>query len=138
MKPARIFVILVREFSTGMQPCQDQLNTRNLFLGMLVDRHPTPVVTDLKRTVLVQLHVDTLAMACHCLVDAVIDDLMREVIRPGRIGIHARTAPDRLQATHYLEVRGAIALAHLMKHLSENDRVGASKRPPRATTNPAE
>ncbi len=46
------------------------------------------------------------------LVDAVVDDLVGEVIRPGRVGVHARPSPDGLESAQDFDVLSGVRLAH--------------------------
>src|SRR5207248_2061147 len=83
-------VVLVGEFGAGVQPREYELGSAHLLLGMDVDRHATAVILHLQRSVLEQRDVDLLAVAGDRLIDAVVDDLVREVIGALGVGVHAR------------------------------------------------
>jgi len=97
-------VVLVRELTAGVQAREDQLGATHLLARMGVDRHPATVVGDLERPVLVQHDVDLPAVPGNRLVDAVVDDLMRQMVRPLCVGVHARPSPDGLEAAQDLDV----------------------------------
>jgi len=46
------------------------------------------------------------------LVDAVVHDLVDEVIGPARVGVHARPAPDGLESAQDLDVLSGVGLGH--------------------------
>jgi hypothetical protein len=112
-------VILVREFAARVQLGENHLDARQLFLGVLVHRHAAPVVSDLERTVLVDGYLDLLAVPCKRLVNAVVDDLVREMIGPGRVGVHARPPAHRFQPAQDFDVRGVVGFCHYVKLPSE-------------------
>ncbi len=91
-------VRLVGELAARVQPREDQLDTAHLLLRMDVDGHATAVVGDLQRAVLEEDDVDLLAVPREGLIDAVVDDLMGQVIGPRGVRVHAGPAPHGLQA----------------------------------------
>jgi hypothetical protein len=48
-------------------------------------------------------------------VNGVIDDFVRQVIRPRSIGVHARTAPDRFESTEDFNVRSVVSCSHRLE-----------------------
>jgi len=56
--------------------------------------------------------VDLLAVTGDRLIDAVVDDFVREVIGPLRVGVHARPSPDGLEAAQDLDIGGGVRLSH--------------------------
>ena len=98
VQAARELVVLVRELTAGVQPREDQLDAGELLLRMDVDGHAAAVVGDFERAVGVEHDVDLLRMPSDSLVDAVVDDLVREVVRPRRIRVHARDGGARARA----------------------------------------
>ena len=128
MQAAGELVGLVGEFAAGVQAREDQLDAAHLLLRMDVDRHAAAVVRDLQRAVLVQRDVDLLAVAGDRLIDAVVDDLVREVVGALRVGVHARPSPHGLEAGQDLDVGGGIRLAHPVQCLQVAQRV-RSMRP---------
>jgi hypothetical protein len=71
------------------RPREDQLDAADLLLRVDVDRHAAAVVLDRDGAVLVQRDGDVLAVPGQRLVDAVVDDLVHEVVRAPRVGVHA-------------------------------------------------
>jgi hypothetical protein len=114
VKAAGILVILLVELSTRVQPGQDQFNARDFFFRVDIDRHTATVISDLKGSVFVQGNGNFLAVTCQRLVNAVVDNFVCQVIRPGCVGIHARPAADRLKATQDLDVGRIVSFAHLL------------------------
>jgi hypothetical protein len=47
-------------------------------------------------------------VASQRLIDAVIDDLVRQVIRAGGIGVHAGTPAYRIQAAQHFDIGGGV------------------------------
>ena len=102
------FVGLVGEFAAGVQAGEDQLDAAHFLLRMDVDRHAAAVVGDLQRAVLVEGDVDLLAVAGDRLIDAVVDDFVRQVIGARGVGVHARAAAYGLQAAQDFDVGSGI------------------------------
>ncbi len=64
---------------------------------MQVDRHAATVVRDFQRAVGVQRHIEPPGVAGNGFVNAIVNDLLRQMIGPGRIGKHAGTFAHRLE-----------------------------------------
>jgi hypothetical protein len=112
VQATRVLVVLVGEFAARVQAREDQLDARDLFLRVLVDRHAAAVVINFEGTVLVDRDVDLLAVTGQCFVDRVVDDLVRQVIWPRSVGIHARPPPDRFETAEDLDVRSIVTFTH--------------------------
>jgi len=69
-----------------------------------VHRHAAAVVGDFHRAVVEDRDFDGFRMARQGLVDGVVDDLLGQVVRAGCVGVHARTALDRVQAAEDFDV----------------------------------
>jgi hypothetical protein len=95
-----------------MKPRQDQLDTADLLLRMDVDRHAPAVIDHLERLVLEQSHADRLAVARNRFINAVVDDLVCEVIGSRGVGIHAWTAAHRVQTTQNFDIGSGIRFSH--------------------------
>ena len=119
MQTAGELVILVRELAAGMQLGEDHLDAGQFFLGVLVHRHATAIVGDFERTVLVDGYLDLLAVSRKRLVNTVVDNFVREVIRPGRVGVHARPAAYGFKPAQDFDVRGVVGFCHYVKLPSE-------------------
>ena len=111
MQAAGELVVLVRELAAGVQARQDQLDAADLLLRMDVDRHAAAVVRDLQRAVLVQHHVDALGVAGQRLVDGVVDDFVREMIRATGVRVHAGAPAHGIEPAQYFDVGGGVGLA---------------------------
>ncbi|MND87283.1 hypothetical protein D3C80_792780 [compost metagenome] len=91
-------VVLVGELAPRVQLAEDQLHTGYPFLRVYVDRHATTVVDHLEGLIFIQGHLQGAGMARQRLVDAVVDDLLAEVIGPGGVCVHAGAATHRFEA----------------------------------------
>jgi hypothetical protein len=114
VQTTRVLVVVLVEFTSRVQAGQDQFDTGNLLLRMDVDRHTATVIGDLDRTIGVDLDFDFFAVTGERFVDAVVNDLVSEVIRPRRIRVHARPPPDRFETTKDLDVGRIVTFAHLL------------------------
>jgi hypothetical protein len=106
-------VVLVGELGAGVQAGQNQLHPADPLLRVDVHRHAAAVVADLQRAVGVQPDLDPVGKAGDGFVDAVVDDLLAEVVGAFGVGVHPRPALDRRQAPQDLDGFGRVAfLAH--------------------------
>ena len=99
MQAATELVALVRELAPGVQGGQDDLDTRQLLLGVQIDGHAAPVIGHADSAIAVQHNVDLAAVPRQRLIDRVVDDFLSQMIRAGGVGIHAGTLADRLQTS---------------------------------------
>ena len=80
---------------------------------MQIDRNAAAVVDDGDRAVDVNRDVDLIAEAGQRLVDRVVDDLVDEVMQPGRPGrpdVHRRPLADRFEPFEDLDLVGAVVV----------------------------
>ncbi len=112
VQTAGILVLLVGEFAARVEPGQNQLDTWHLFFGMNIDGHPATVIGNFERAVPIERDVDLLRMSGNSLIDAVINDFVREMIWPGSVGIHARSTANRIETAQDLNVGRTITFAH--------------------------
>ena len=81
-----------------MQLAEDQLHAGRPFLRVDVHRHAATVVDHLEGTDPRADHLPGAGVTRQRLVDAVVDDLLAEVIGPGGVGVHAGAATHRFKA----------------------------------------
>ena len=112
VQSAREPVAPLRELAARMEPGEDELDARNAFVGMDVDGHPAAVVADRQRIVPVRDDRELARLSGDRLVDAVVDDFLRKVIRPGGIGVHARTLAHGVEACQHLDRSGVVCRVH--------------------------
>jgi hypothetical protein len=112
VQPAGEFIRTFGELAAGVQAGEDQFHAADLLLRMDVDRHPAAVVHHFERVVLVQREADVLAVAGDRLIDAVVDHLVREVIGPRGVGVHARAAAYRVQPAQDFDIGCGVRLCH--------------------------
>ena len=116
----------LRELAARMEPGEDELDTRNPLVGMDVDGHPAAVVADRQRIVPVRDDRELVRLSGDRLVDAVVDDFLRKVIRPGGIGVHARTLAHGVEPRQHLDRGGVVCCVH---HRAENTPVNSASFP---------
>ena len=96
---------------------------------------PPPVVDHLAGAVRVQRDVHFIAVTGHGLVDRVVNHLVDQMVQPRRAGgtdVHARAAPDGLEALQNGDVRRFVRLSpvnHSKRLRPMPVRLGASPRP---------
>jgi len=93
-----------------VQPGHDDLDPGDLLLGVGVDRHAAPVVDHLQGRVLIEKYIDSAGEPGNGFVDRVVDDLLGQVVRPGRIGVHPRPPSHRFEAPQDLEIGGVVVV----------------------------
>ena len=104
-------VALAAELAACVQDGEHHLDGGDLLFRVLVDRDTAPVVVDRDRVVLMDPHLDLVAVSGERFVDGVVDDLVHQVVqaaRARRADVHARTLADRLQALEDLNVRTVV------------------------------
>ena len=79
---------------------------------MLVDRHATAIIKNLQRAISVERDIDTLTVPCNGLIDAIVDNLVRQMIRPRRIRIHTRTPANRIEPAQDLNICSVVIFTH--------------------------
>ena len=88
------------ELAAGVQLGHDDLDAGQAGLGLDVDRDAAAVVPDLDGAVVVEDHLDVVAVAAQGLVDGVVDDLPEAVHEAAAVGgpdVHAGALADRLE-----------------------------------------
>jgi hypothetical protein len=107
VQTARDLVVRVVELATRVQHGHDDLGRGALLRRVLADRDAAAVVLDGDRAVVVDLHVDPVAVARQSLVDGVVDDLVDHVMQPGAVvgvpDVHAGALPHRLEPLEDLD-----------------------------------
>ena len=112
MQSARDLVAVVVELASGMKDGEDDLRGR-LAAGMAIDGNAATVVDDGDRAVDVNRDVDLVAVSGQRLVDRVVDDLVDQMVQPGRTGrpdVHGRALPHGLQPFENLDLVGAVVI----------------------------
>ncbi len=105
-------VIFVGELAARVQATEDQLNRRNTLFRVDIHRHAATVVDDFQRLVGVQNNVDAFGMTRQRFVDAVINYFLAQMVWARGIGVHPRTAANRLKPGEYLNGISVIGLRH--------------------------
>ncbi len=84
VQPARHLVATLVELAAGVQNRHRQLDSRNLFGGMNVDRYAAPVVDNGYRVIGVNRRSNAVGITSQRLVDRVVDDFINEMMQPAR------------------------------------------------------
>src|SRR5437870_4105598 len=86
---------------------------------MLVDGNAASAIADGHPAVLVDDDIHAFAGSGHRLVNAVVDDLVDEMVQTALVGtadVHAWPAANRLQALENLDVTGGVVRGQLLRH----------------------
>jgi hypothetical protein len=105
-------VAVVVEFAARVQDRQHDLG-RRLPARVPIDRDAATVVDDGDRPVDVDGDVDLIAEAREGLVNGVVDDLVHEVMKPGRAGrpdVHRGALPDGFETFEDLDLVGGVVV----------------------------
>ena len=119
VEPAGDLVGAAAELSPGVERGHDGLEGRAMRGGVGVDGDATAVVGDGDEPVGVHVDGDAVAVAGHRLIDAVVDDLVDEVVQASLVGapdVHAWPPPDGFEALEDLNVTGCVLRLLLVEH----------------------
>src|SRR3569623_178402 len=105
-------IILIGEFTTGVQPREYHFHARHFFARMHVDRHAAAVVFHFQRAVFIKRHFDTAGVAGDRLVDAIVDHLLGKVIGAAGVGVHTGALAHRFETGQHLDGGGVVITAH--------------------------
>jgi len=111
VEPRRDLVPAPAELAAGVEAGHHQLEGRQAFLLVDVDRDAPAVVVDLDAAIGVEGDDDLMGVAGQGLVDRVVHDLVDQVVEAGRAGgadVHARTPPHMLPALEDLDLLGGV------------------------------
>ena len=92
-------IVVVGEFTTGVQLAEDQLNPGDAVLGVNVGRHTAAVVQYGHRAIAVQRDFHKGGVTGQRFVHRVIDDFLRQMVGAGGVGVHARAFTDGVETT---------------------------------------
>ena len=76
MQATRELVVLAGEFAARMQPAQDQLNRRNPFFRVDINRHPASIVDHFQRLIGMKNDLHAFRMASQCFIHTVINNFL--------------------------------------------------------------
>ena len=98
MESAGELVVLAGELAARVKAAEDELDAGHMLGRVHVNRHAAAVIRNLQGAVLIEDNADLRGKPGDSLVNAVVYDLLREVVRPCGLGIHAGTPLDGLKA----------------------------------------
>ena len=91
-----------------MQLGQNHFNTGDLLLWMQVNRHPTAIIDNRKRIILMQDYPDLRCITGNRFIHTIVDDFLRQVIGARGVGIHTGAFFNRVQTGKHFDRRGII------------------------------
>ena len=94
-----------------MEPGQNQLDPWELFFFMQVNRHTATIVSHRHGSIFTQNDSDFAGVTFQRLINAVVDDFLRQMIGPGGVRVHARALLDGVKAFQDLNRVCAIILS---------------------------
>jgi hypothetical protein len=103
VKPAGKLVVLVGKFGPGVQLEQNHLHTADSLFRVDVRGHAAAIVRRAQAAVLMQNHVDAAGMAGDGFIHTIVDHFLGQVVGPPGVGIHARSATDRVKPLEDLQ-----------------------------------
>ena len=112
MQPTTSRVVLIVEFSPGVQSRKNHFQCRLLHFRMFVDRDTSPVI--LNRTggaVFMQGDRNSITFACEKLIHRIVDDFPKQVMQSARIhapNVHRRTTSHRFQAFQHFDIFASV------------------------------
>ena len=112
VQPSGEPVVFLGELRAGVQSGEDHLDAGDALLGVLVDGHAAAVVGHRKRAVVMKGDRDLVAVTGDRLVRRVVDDFLRQMIRPLGRGVHARPLAHRLETGQNFDCRGVVGGRH--------------------------
>ncbi len=111
MQTAGDLVALPVELASGVKGGHHHLHGGLVVLRHDAGRDPSTVIGDGRRPIRVYRDLDPGAEPAHGLVDAVVDDLVHQMVQAAGVGapdVHARPLADRLQAFEHLDALGVV------------------------------
>lgn len=112
MQPTRNLVTAVVEFSTRVEDGHDDFRGRSIFLLVQADWDTAAVILDRQAPIRKEFYIDLVAVACHGLVDGIVDDFVNHVVQPGPIvriaDVHSGTSTNGLQTLQDMNTAGVV------------------------------
>ena len=113
MKPSGNLIGTVVKFSAGMKFCHDDFDSRNIFLFVNSDRNASAIIFNADAVIQVNDYLDIIAISGHGFIDAVIYNLVDQMMKPFNIhvpDIHGRSFANSLQTFQYFDIIRSIRL----------------------------
>lgn len=111
MKPAGDRVAPPTKLTPGVEHGHHRLQGRGAGYWVDLNGYPPAVIGDRYPIILEYCHLHPIATAGHRLIDAVINDLIYQVMKPTLTGapdIHSRAPPHRLHSAQHLDVLSGV------------------------------
>ena len=112
MQAAGELIVFVGEFTARVQTAEDQFHCRNALFRVNVHRHAAAIIDNFQRLIGMQNDIHALRVTCQRFIHAVINNFLAQMVRAGGVGIHPRTAANRLKPGQYLNGISVIGLRH--------------------------
>ena len=117
MKTSGDLVAILVELSSGMEDSHDNLKGGTMLLRMHSGGDTSSIVSHPDRVVRKYRDIDLIAIACHCLVDTIIDDLIHQMVKTPLSNItdvHRRSFPHSLKTFQHLNTTSGILFLRLL------------------------
>ena len=105
-------VVLIGEFTPGVQRRQNHFHAGLFLYRVRVHRHAAAVVFHFHAPVLEQGDADAFGVPGQGLVHGVVHHFLDQVVGTAGVGVHARAFTHRLQARKDLDILGGIGVGH--------------------------
>ena len=92
-------IVVVGEFTTGVQLAEDQLDPGDAVLRVNIGRHTAAVVQHRHGAIAVQCDFHIGGMPCQRFVHGVVDHFLRQMVGAGGVGVHPRAFTDGVETT---------------------------------------
>ena len=96
VQTAAELIVLIREFTAGVQRRENDLYAGLLLLRVQINRHTPPVIGNGNRTIGMHNNINLIRVARQGLVNRVIDNLLGKVVGASSVGIHTGALAHRL------------------------------------------
>ncbi|MBA7715745.1 hypothetical protein ES703_124801 [subsurface metagenome] len=130
MKPAGDGIAPTTKLSPGVEHGHHRLQSRGAGYRVDLNGYPPAVIGDRHPTIIEYGHLHPIARSGHRLIDAVINDLLHQVMEPplpGAPDIHPRAPAHRLHSAQHLDVFGGVLVVPVLV-LFYTDRGPQAKR----------
>ena len=111
MQPSGDLVGVLVELSARMELGHDDFQSRHPLIFVVIHRNSATIILDTERSILVDDHIDFGRMSCHRFVDAVVNNLVDQVVQSSRTGtadVHSGSLANRLDTFEDFNVRSGV------------------------------
>ena len=102
---------VIIELSAGMKFGHDDFQSGHTLVFVIIHRNPATIILDTERSILVNDHIDFGRMSRHRFVDAVVNNLVDQVVKSSRSGttdVHSGSFANRLDTFEDFNIRSGV------------------------------